>query len=187
MTASNPFEHQPHLTGEIVALRPTVAEDWEPLYALASDPLVWELHPAWDRHQEAVFRPYFEEGLASGLALTAIDRASGRVAGWSRFSDGHVLPGEMEIGWTFLGRAYWGGAHNSDMKRLMLDHAFRFVDQVIFRVGDQNLRSRRAVEKLGAVLTDRFEISGEGERQVKMLFYAIDRDTWGRRRGATVA
>ena len=114
--------------------------------------------------------------------MTAIDLATGAVAGWTRFDDGHVLPGEMEIGWTFLGRPYWGGAHNSDMKRLMLDHAFRFVDQVVFRVGDTNLRSRRAVEKLGASLTERFELSGEGERQVKMLFYVIDRATWAGRR-----
>lgn len=186
-TPDTPFEHQPRLTGAIIALRPTLAEDWPDLYALASDPEVWAVHPAWDRYQEPVFRPYFEEGLASNRALTAIDRATGAVAGWSRFDDGHALPGEMEIGWTFLGRAYWGGAHNSDMKRLMLDHAFRFVSQVIFRVGEHNLRSRRAVEKLGARLTDRFEISGEGERQVKMVVYAIDRETWAGRRGATGA
>jgi len=59
----------------------------------------------------------------------------------------------VEIGWTFLGRAYWGGRYNGEMKRLMLDHAFRSVNRVIFVIGPDNRRSQRAVEKLGAVRT----------------------------------
>jgi RimJ/RimL family protein N-acetyltransferase len=57
----------------------------------------------------------------------------------------------VEIGWTFLARSHWGGRYNGEMKTLMLRHAFRFVGTVIFVIGTRNLRSQRAVEKIGAV------------------------------------
>ncbi len=165
------FDYQPHLTGERVKLRPVTAEDREALYAVASDPDVWALHPRADRWREEVFADYFADGLASGGALTALSRETGEVIGWSRFSAQFTLPGEIEIGWTFLGRAWWGGAFNAEMKRLMLDHAFRFVDRVILRIGPGNLRSRRAAEKIGAILTDRTQ----GEGASLNLIYAIDK------------
>jgi N-acetyltransferase len=149
------FELQPVLTGERVALRPLVSRDWEALYAVASDPLIWEQHPVPDRWQEPVFLTFFTEALASGGALLATDRTDGRVIGSSRFFDWDAGRRDVEIGWTFLARSHWGGAHNSEMKRLMLDHAFRFVDSVVFIVGPHNLRSQRAVAKLGAVAEGR--------------------------------
>lgn len=57
----------------------------------------------------------------------------------------------VEIGWTFLARAYWGGRYNGEMKRLMLRHAFAAVSRVIFVIGAGNIRSQRAIEKIGAV------------------------------------
>src|SRR3954469_8503280 len=140
-------ELQPVLTGERVALRPLVPGDWEALYGVASDPLIWEQHPVPDRWREPVFRAFFDEALASGGALLATDRAEGRIIGSSRFFDYDPRGRDVELGWTFLARSHWGGAHNSDMKRLMLNHAFRFVDSVLFIVGPDNLRSQRAVAK----------------------------------------
>jgi RimJ/RimL family protein N-acetyltransferase len=150
------MDRQPVLDGERLLLRPLKPDDWEALYAVASDPMVWELHPASDRWKEEVFRAYFADALAQGGALAVIDRASGRIVGSSRMqahdpADG----GSVEIGWTFLGRSHWGGEFNREMKRLMLAHALRFVERVDFRVGEHNLRSRRAMEKIGGRLTDR--------------------------------
>ena len=54
-------------------------------------------------------------------------------------------------GWTFLARSHWGGEYNREMKRLMLDHAFRFVGRVVFLIDSANHRSQRATEKIGAV------------------------------------
>ena len=171
------FDLQPHLTGKIIAMRPMTPGDYDALFAVASDPLVWELHPARDRYKEPVFRALFEDGLASGGAMVAIVRETGVVAGSSRYSAMYAGPGEIEIGWTFLARAYWGGAYNLDMKRIMLAHAFRFVDTVIFRIGETNLRSRRAIEKIGAVLTDRDD-PGAASAPVKHLVYAITREAF---------
>ena len=123
-----------------------------------------------------MFRAYFEDGLKSGGALVAVSKADGAIAGWSRYSAEFAEPGEIEIGWSFLGRAWWGGAYNGEMKRLMLDHAFRFVDRVIFRIGEHNLRSRRAVEKIGGKLMDRTEAITAGGVESRHLFYTIERD-----------
>jgi RimJ/RimL family protein N-acetyltransferase len=142
---------QPVLRGELLELRPLRAEDFDPLYRVASDPLIWEQHPEWDRYQELVFRQFFAEALASGGALVALDRSTGEIIGSSRYFGLDPDRRVVEIGWTFLARKYWGGRYNGEMKQLMLDHAFESVDRVIFIIGPENRRSQRAVEKIGAV------------------------------------
>jgi RimJ/RimL family protein N-acetyltransferase len=145
------FELQPVLAGELLALRPLRPEDFPALYAVASDPLIWEQHPNNDRYQEAVFKEFFREALASGGALLALDAKDGRVIGSSRYHGYDEAKSEIEIGWTFLARSHWGGTYNREMKQLMLRHAFKFVTRVVFLVGPQNLRSQRAMEKIGGV------------------------------------
>jgi RimJ/RimL family protein N-acetyltransferase len=147
------FELQPTLKGDLLELKPLRPEDFDSLYAVASDPLIWEQHPASDRYMEEVFRAFFREALESGGALAAVDLRDGRVVGSSRFHGYDGERSEVEIGWTFLARSHWGGAYNGEMKRLMLRHAFRFVSSVVFLIGPHNLRSRRAIEKIGGVLT----------------------------------
>jgi RimJ/RimL family protein N-acetyltransferase len=177
MTADSRW--QPRLRGERLLMRPVTADDFAPLHALASDPEVWAQHPASDRWQEPVFRAYFEDGLASGGALVAVEAATGAVIGWSRYSTEFVAPGEIEIGSTFLGRAYWGGLYNGEMKRLMLAHAFQSAERVILRIGETNARSRRAAEKIGA----RLQAGRRGPEPmagVVHLFYAVERDDFTR-------
>jgi RimJ/RimL family protein N-acetyltransferase len=145
------FELQATLKGELVELRPLRAEDFEVLYAVAADPLIWEQHPASDRHKMEVFREFFREAMESGGAFLVTDRKTGKAIGSSRYHAYSEEKSEIEIGWTFLARAHWGGAHNGEMKRLMLEHAFRFVKSVIFVIGVKNFRSQKALEKIGGV------------------------------------
>jgi N-acetyltransferase len=172
MTAA--VDWQPRLQGRRLLMRPVTADDWGPLYAVGSDPQVWAVHPASDRWREPVFRAYFEDGLASGGALVAVDEATGSVIGWSRYSQQFVEPDEVEIGWTFLSRACWGGLYNGEMKQLMLAHAFQFVDRVVLRIGETNARSRRAAEKIGAKLVPGRR-GDEPMAGVVHLFYAVER------------
>ncbi len=58
----------------------------------------------------------------------------------------------VSVGYTFLARSHWGGKFNRELKTLMLTHAFKFIRTVVFDVGEHNMRSRRAVEKIGAGL-----------------------------------
>jgi len=145
------FDRQPTLIGSILELRPLGPSDWDGLFAVASDPLIWELHPASNRYREDVFRQFFADALNSGGALVAIERASGQIVGSSRYHGVDEERSEVEIGWSFLARRCWGGRFNGEMKRLMLEHAFKSVQQVVFVVGTGNRRSRRAVEKIGGV------------------------------------
>jgi N-acetyltransferase len=167
---------QPHLRDDRVELRPMRADDFDALFAVAQDKQIWAIHPAHDRWQEPVFRAFFDEGLASRGALTVIDRANGAAIGSSRYDIRVCEPGEVEIGWTYLARSHWGGATNRSMKRLMLAHAFDTgFEAVIFLVGETNLRSRRALEKIGATLTDRRQDWPMADGVVSHLIYRIDR------------
>jgi len=144
------FDLQPTLTGELIELRPLAPEDWEDLFPVASDPLIWEQHPESDRYKEEVFKAFFKGALESGGAFVVIDAKSRQIIGSTRFYGYDPEKSEIEIGWTFLARKYWGGRYNREMKRLMLAHAFKFVENVIFYVGENNVRSQRATEKIGA-------------------------------------
>ena len=152
------LDRQPVLEGERLLLRPLRTSDWDALFAVASDPLVWEQHPAHDRWQEPVFRAFFDDALANKGALVAIDKSTGAVIGSSRFQGLDAADGgSVEIGWTFLARSHWGGSFNPAMKRLMLAHALASVAECRFLVGESNTRSRTALERIGARLTDRRE------------------------------
>ena len=155
-----PFDSQPTLNGTLVELRPLRPEDHDDLYAVAADPLIWEQHPVEDRHEEARFGEFFAEALASGGALLATDAETQRVIGSSRFHGYSVEGSEVEIGWTFLARSHWGGQYNGELKQLMLRHAFRFVNSVVFFVSPENTRSQRAMEKIGGVLEPKPDAQG---------------------------
>jgi RimJ/RimL family protein N-acetyltransferase len=171
------FELQPHLTGDLLEVRPLNPEDWHALFAVASDPLIWEQHPAKDRYQEDVFREFFREALESGGALVVIDRQTQAVIGSSRYFGFDPTKLEIEIGWTFLARSNWGGKYNGELKRLMLDHAFQFVESVVFLIGPSNIRSQKAVEKIGgALIGNRIKLI-QG-KPVEQVVYQIKKPSW---------
>jgi len=145
------FDLQPHLKGELIELRPLRGDDWDELFAVASDPLIWEQHPESDRYKEDVFKIFFDDALRSGGAFIVIDTQTQQIIGSTRFHGYDPEKSEIEIGWTFLARKYWGGRYNAEMKQLMLTHAFKFVENVVFFVGENNIRSQKATEKIGAV------------------------------------
>src|SRR5437762_8586200 len=142
---------QPNLRGELIELRPLRPEDWDDLFAVASDPLIWEQHPESDRYKEEIFKIFFREALECGGAFVIVDTTSQQIIGSTRFYGYDPEKSEIEIGWTFLARKYWGGRYNREMKQLMLEHAFQFVETVIFHIGENNIRSQKATERIGAV------------------------------------
>ena len=142
------LDRQPVLKSELVVVRPLTRGDFDDLYSIASDARIWEQHPSKDRTDRHVFQVWYDEALASKGALVAEDAVTHDVIGTSRF----VVRSEdvVEIGWTFLAHDRWGGMWNREIKRLMLSHAFDDVPEVIFTIHSDNLRSQRAVERLGA-------------------------------------
>jgi RimJ/RimL family protein N-acetyltransferase len=171
------MNRQPVLEGERLLLRPLTVDDWDALFAVASDPEVWAIHPQHDRWQEPVFRRFFADALGRGGALVVIDKATCAVVGSSQYKE--EAGGVVEIGWTFLATSHWGGSYNREMKRLMLAHAFQFVDRVEFRVGECNLRSQRAMAKIGGRLTDRFDmVDLPGGGSMPHVIFEITRDSF---------
>ena len=169
------FDLQPHLVGELIEVRPLTPEDWKSLFLVASDRLIWEQHPAHDRYQEEVFKEFFREALESGGAFVVIDRKTQEIIGSSRYFGFQRKKSEIEIGWTFLARSHWGGKYNGELKRLMLDHAFRFVESVVFKIGPTNLRSQKALEKIGGVMTERREKTNLQGKIVEHVVYQINK------------
>ena len=176
------MDRQPLLEGERYLLRPLTAEDWSELYAVASDPAVWEQHPMTDRWRADVFRVFFDDALAKDGALAIIDKRDGSIIGSSRFQalksaeDDEEEQSSVEIGWTFIAPRYWGKGANREIKRLMVGHALQAVERVDFRVGEANWRSRLALEKIGAQQTRRTDLSKYQRKRVLHLVYAITRD-----------
>ena len=174
MSVATPLDRQPSLLDRFV-LRPLRADDFDALFAVAADPVIWAGHPAPDRWQPAVFRRFFDDALASGGALVVIDPLTGAMIGSSRYDFTRVEADEVEIGWSFLARAYWGGSANAAVKAMLLRHALAAVERVIFIVGEGNIRSRRAVEKIGGVLSDRSLDVQLGPDIVRHVVFVIDR------------
>lgn len=171
------MDRQPVLEGDRLRLRPLRPDDWDALYAIARDPEIWALHPAHDRWQEPMFRQFFAQAFVRGGALAIIEKASGEIIGSSQFGPEEAEhPGEIEIGWSFLARAYWGKGYNAEFKRLMLAHALAHYDRAVFQVGEDNVISRRAMENIGGVLTDRTRVIERSGAVVLHVIYEITRE-----------
>jgi N-acetyltransferase len=171
------FDLQPTLKGELIEqgelieLRPLRPQDFDALFSAASDPQIWEQHPESDRYQRKVFQKFFDGALESKGAFVIIERKSGRIIGSSRYCNLNLTNREVEVGWTFLEREFWGGIYNRELKRLMLDHAFRFVDRVLFVVGEQNIRSQKALAKIGASFLKKAQLSAaDGTIKTNVVF-----------------
>jgi RimJ/RimL family protein N-acetyltransferase len=169
------FVLQPTLKGELIELRPLTPGDWDELFSVASDPLIWEQHPESDRYKEDVFKIYFREALESGGAFAIIDKESGKIIGSTRYNGYAPEKSEIEIGWTFLARNYWGGLYNRELKDLMLTHAFKFVESVAFLIGENNIRSQRATERIGATRDGLMTMSDRNGGAVRNRRYVIRR------------
>jgi RimJ/RimL family protein N-acetyltransferase len=165
------FDLQPTLEGKLVRLRPLHPDDLEALYAVASDPLVWEQHPRKDRYQRPVFGAFFKLAMESKGAFLVLSAQTGEVLGSSRFCNLDPSVDVVEIGYTFLARSCWGKGHNPEMKKLMLEHAFKFVNAVHFYIGECNIRSQTAIQKIGARFHNRIErVSAAGTMDPTLVF-----------------
>jgi RimJ/RimL family protein N-acetyltransferase len=172
------FELQPNIEDATLRLNPLHISDFEALFAAASDPLIWEQHPNKERYRRDVFATYFKGAIESGGAFKVIDKVTGTVIGSSRYYDLDEAQRAVAIGYTFIARSHWGGGANRALKTLMLDHAFRFVDRVIFHVGAGNLRSRKAMEKLGGIEVGEVAMSYYGEPSHTNVVYQIEAADW---------
>jgi RimJ/RimL family protein N-acetyltransferase len=176
------FELQPRLENALIRLEPLRPDDFEALYAVASDPLIWEQHPNKQRYQREVFQGYFAGAIESGGAFCVIDNTNQELIGSSRYYSLDAAGRTVSIGYTFIARSRWARAFNRALKTLMLDHAFQGVDRVLFEVGVDNWRSRKAMEKLGGIYLGEKSVAYVGEPSRPNVIYKIDAADWARMR-----
>ena len=174
---NQPTNWQSTLENELVSIRPLKEEDREELFLVASDPLIWEQHPDKTRCTREGFNQFFDLAMEMGTAFLVVDKRTDDVMGTSRYCPAKGHEDKIEIGWTFIARKYWGGQYNRMVKELMLDYAFKAVNTVLFYIAKDNFRSRKAVEKLGAVLAnpqaEQFEI-----KSADSVIYKLPREVW---------
>ena len=161
------------LEDHIVSIIPLKENDFNELFSVASDPLIWEQHPSSDRYKKEVFQIYFDSAVQSGSAFLLYDKVTNELIGSSRYYDYNPEESKIAIGFTFLARKFWGGEYNRSVKKLMLDYAFRFVDSVVFHIGPSNIRSQKAILKIGAKKTG--EVLYDGKPHFE---YEIKREGW---------
>ncbi len=173
---------QPTLETQKYRLIPLEEQDFEALYQCAKDPLTWSQHPNPNRYKRDVFQIFFQGALQSGGAFKVLRKKDGEVVGSTRFYDYDPLNSEILIGYTFYSPKYWGQGVNREVKEAMLDYSFDFVDVVLFHVGRDNERSKRAMEKLGARKKRELEVAYHGESPKINIEYEISKSSWNRRK-----
>ena len=177
---SKNFDLQPYLFDDLIEMLPLKENDFDELFKAAADPLLWEQHPNKDRYKEKVFRNFFKGAMESGGAFIVKDKKTMKVIGSSRYYDYNKEENSVSVGYTFISRDCWGKSFNPKMKKLMLDHAFEFVDKVYFHIGKDNIRSQKAIIKLGAVKVDEIDMRYFGEEVHRNFIYLMEKDVWGK-------
>ena len=177
MTAAD-IDFQPIIQNEWIIARPLEPDDFESLYAAASDPLVWEQHPNKNRYLREVFENYFKGAIESGGAFFVKDAKTNEVIGSSRYSDYNAAANSVAMGYTFFKRSHWGRGHNHALKTGMLNHIFQFVDTVQFFIGAVNKRSQISIERFGAIKTGEKEMAYFGEAPIFNFVYTITKEHW---------
>ncbi|MCT1526400.1 GNAT family N-acetyltransferase [Sphingobacterium hotanense] len=156
------------LSNELVKLIPMIKEDYEWVYAAASDPKIWEQHPDTRRYSPIGFTKYFQKLIATDIPYLIIDQKTEQVIGATSFYQFNEEENSTAIGYSFLKTEYWGGEYNKSIKKLMMDFAFTQVDKVIFHVRKGNLRSQAALSKIGA--TEELEYPAEDGTGVQVQY-----------------
>ena len=173
------FDLQPtFLQDGLIKLIPLQEKDFATLFEIGSNPLVWEQHPNPNRYKLEDFGNYFKGAIASKGAFLILNAATNETLGCSRYYDYNETDNSVLIGYTFIGTKFWGNGYNKALKKLMLDYAFQFVDKVYFHIGAFNIRSQKAIEKIGTVKVDEFEVEYYGEVSKLNFVYVIDKNQW---------
>jgi RimJ/RimL family protein N-acetyltransferase len=173
------FNLQPtYLESQLIKLIPLQEDHFEQLYSVASDELLWEQHPNKNRYKRDVFQTFFDGAMQSKGAFLVLETQTGETIGSSRFYDYDQESNSILIGYTFIGRKFWGKGYNKELKKLMMNYAFQYVSKIIFHIGATNFRSQKAIEKIGAIKIDEFEVEYFGEESKLNYIYQISKENY---------
>jgi RimJ/RimL family protein N-acetyltransferase len=174
------------LEGRVVRLEPLTEAHWPGVLAIGLEPAIWR----WtidNVSSEADLRGWFDAALeaqstGAAVVFATVDRATGRVAGSTRFGNLDEENRRAEIGWTWLGVPWQRTATNTEAKYLMLCHAFEQwgLVRVELKTDALNEASRRAIRRIGAKeegIFRRYQVS-QGGRMRDTAWYAVTDLDW---------
>ena len=163
----------------LTKLLPLNENDFERLFAVASDPAIWEQHPSSDRYKKEVFKLYFEGAVKSGSAFLIFEKMSGDLIGSTRYYNYQENTSSIAIGYTFLAKKYWGGIYNRSVKQLLIDYAFQSVNTIFLHIGASNIRSQKAAQNIGAIKVNEIDFESLG-KSTPHYEYEIKKENWQR-------
>jgi RimJ/RimL family protein N-acetyltransferase len=166
-----------NLENELVKIVPLHESDYTKLFAVAADPIIWEQHPASDRYKKEVFQLFFDGAVLGKTAFLIIEKKTNTIIGSTRYYDYKPENSSIAIGYTFLAKEYWGGTFNKAKKKLLIDYAFNFVDNVYFHISTTNTRSQLAITKIGAMKLGEINFENNGQ-QLPHFEYVIQKQNW---------
>ena len=176
------------LAAELVRLEPLTLAHAPGLFAVGQDQEIWRwLYSAppanVDEMRARVAEALEAQSRGGALPFAVVEQASGTVIGTTRYMGINAAHRQLEIGWTWYGRAYWRTSVNTECKYLLLRHAFESLEciRVQFATDVRNERSQRAIERIGAtregVLRDNRIVPKDGYRRSSVVYSIID-DEW---------
>src|SRR3990172_7708897 len=175
------------LAGRFVRLEPFWLDHVSALWPAGNEPEIWTYMPYATIDSPDKMRAWVEEMLrrqakGNDLPFAIVDIASGQAGGATRYMTIERTHRSLEIGGTWLGKAFRGTAANTESKYLLLRHAFEVLScvRVQFRTDLRNERSQRALERLGAVreaVLRKYTIMPDGYQR-SSVFYSVIDDEW---------
>nr|WP_256383555.1 GNAT family protein [Myroides sp. N17-2] len=111
-----------------------------------------------------------------------VDKQTKKLIGSTRFFEMYEADKKLEIGWTWITRDYWGSVVNLECKLLLLTYCFEVLktNRVQLKTKDDNIRSRKAIEKIGGVfegILRKDKIQNDGTTR-NAAYYSILNDEW---------
>lgn len=174
------------LTGETVILQSLTTEHFVALEALAKDKRIWEFY-AYDGSDPATFRNIFDSAISerekgSQFPFVILHRQQNKIIGSTRYLDVQPNHKKVEIGSTWLHPDFWATAVNLECKLLLLSHCFEHLQtvRVQLKTDEKNLRSRKAIEKIGGQFEGilRNDMIRDNQTRRNSAYYSIIEEEW---------
>lgn len=177
------------LRGQFIYLELLQPEDVPQLKTLAFDARLWEytktllinetFDAQFDKYIATAFDP---RNTGMQISFVMRDAVTNNLIGMTRYYKIEPSQKRLSVGYTWYTPAYWGKVHNKECKLLLLQYAFDELhfQRVEFEVAHQNIRSQKAVEKIGGVreaVLRKHGLHADGTIRDTVVFSVID-DEW---------
>jgi RimJ/RimL family protein N-acetyltransferase len=183
---SNWIQYPITLDGQHVQLITLNKDHFSELEVLAGDKRIWQ-HYVYDGTDNTRFRAVLKSALdemlnGTQVAFVIYHKELKKIAGSTRFMDIQSLHRKLEIGSTWLHPDYWGTEVNLECKLLMLTYCFEKAgaSRVQFKTDENNIRSRKAIEKVGGKFEGvlRHDMLRDNGTKRNSAYYSIIDDEW---------